>query len=143
MKFKPLTTFKVKAKHKTSLYWIVNIWGSFSEMQSHCDWVKLGRKCRGAVSPYKIQEYKGGKVIRTSPVLGQINLLEDYLGMEVITHESCHAALYFLDRRKVSREQKGKNGLLTDDSFDEQLCYSCGFIAAEIVRNARNKGLIE
>lgn len=128
---KPLTSFRIKASYRTKYYYEVNLWKTKADMQKHCFWVKLGKDCRGAVSSMKSNKRKY--------FLGQINLQKKYLGMEVITHESCHAGLFYLQRIKLTQDtnKRTKGNTLNADGFDETLCYSVGFVAAELVRKLR------
>jgi hypothetical protein len=133
---KTLTSFRIKASKNSKYYYDVNLWKTKADMEKHCDWFTLGKGCRAAVSQFESSKRKY--------FLGEINLQKNYLGMELITHESCHAGLFYLARinKRQSVNTKTKGGSLHKTSFDEMLCYSVGFIAAELVRNLRKRKYI-
>jgi hypothetical protein len=137
IKEKALTSFKIKASKGSRYYYLVNLWRTQAAMQKHCDWFSLGKGCRGAVSSYESNKRRY--------ILGEINLQKNHLDVELITHESCHAGLFYLARigKTQAADKKIKSGTLHKASFDETLCYSVGYIAAELVRILRKRKFIE
>jgi hypothetical protein len=104
---------------------------------------RLGRRCVGAVNvlSYQSISFKDGKESHPVMVVDPryfcvIGLVQGYLGMEIITHESTHAGFAYA-RRCMLRNMWGDIG----DFEDEQICYPTGRIANEILRALNKAGV--
>lgn len=68
-----------------------------------------------------------------------MGLLVGYLGMEIVTHESVHAAFAYAGRMQSRSIWK----LDEDDLEEEAVCYPAGLIARRVVSALNNAGLYE
>ena len=100
----------------------------------------LGEGCLGAVNSLSTEHIKfdkGGKETRYMEFDPRyfciIGLCREGLSMEIICHESVHAALCLVRRRRVDP--------MKDMAGEERLAYPCGAIAAEINRFLHRRGL--
>lgn len=84
--------------------------------------------------------FKGGRASTTLMIDPRyfcvICLVQGYLTMEIITHEACHAGIYFSQR---SRHQWPNQ----KDAPSEAICYPTGRIASAINRFLHDRGLYE
>lgn len=105
----------------------------------------LGRNNFGALAlAHELSEdviaIKGGKTehfLRVDPVyFCVICLVRGFLTMEIITHEACHAGIYFSQRSRLRWPNQ-------DEAPSEGICYPTGRIAAAINRCLHDRGLYE
>lgn len=103
----------------------------------------LGRGCRGVVNSLRQERRNprtGDAYREVDPrYFCVIGLCMTDLTMDVICHEANHAGFYYFDRHHQTfwRDQGAH------DSFDEEVCYPTGRIAASINRFLHDKGLYE
>lgn len=104
----------------------------------------LGRKCLGVVNGLSCEIFKvekdGSETNRRTEVDARyfcvIGLVKNHLTLEVVTHESVHAA--FCYTKRVNRKNLWHDALSNDE---ETICYPAGRIAAEIGLLANKNGI--
>lgn len=102
----------------------------------------LGRDCRGVVTElgHTVRTFhKDGSESSRREVdpryVAIVGLLKDYLGCEVLSHESVHVGFAWADRFGGARWP-------SPDHDDEQVCYPTGRFFAEAVKKLRKANLI-
>jgi len=99
----------------------------------------LGKKCIGVVNSLGYELVRGGKTahVYDSRYFAIMGLCVDYLGMEILTHESVHAGISYAKRTK-------KRNLWHDpmDMDEEQIAYPVGRIARNLVISLRKAKLL-
>lgn len=102
----------------------------------------LGRTCCGAVNglAYEVITIRPGKPERTTMMVDPryfaiMGLVKGHLGMEIVTHESVHAAFAYARRH-------ARNMWIDSDRLEEEnVCYPAGRIARSINNFLRKEEL--
>lgn len=136
--------FRVYPRPGTRWFYLVRVFPSRdAARQYHREhpWCgAYGRHTRGCCHTFKEYNQAG----HLTPKLGEIHLRKGWLGTSVITHESVHAGIGFLDRRGVQLStrpftrhtrttQVRRPRAMAIDSAEEQLCRAVHETARQIV----------
>lgn len=120
-----------------STKWLRHFWKEVLGRQDD-----LGRTCRGAVNglAYEQISFKPGQPERSTMMVDPryyaiMGLVKGHLNMEIITHESVHAAFAYA-RRHHRNMWAGQN-----DLEEENVCYPAGRIARQINIFLHEEGL--
>jgi hypothetical protein len=105
----------------------------------------LGRWTRGFVNALAVERFlvqpdgrETNHELNCDPrYFAMMGLTKGNLGMEVITHESVHAAFAYAKRVRTRDMFHG-----AVDHDEESVCYPAGMIAAEVVRRLREGGVM-
>lgn len=90
-------------------------------------------KTDGVMQSFKRQMVRADGQVRTSPVVGMVNLFQGRLGTEVVVHEFAHAAFAWAARKRLT-------GGLHRMAVEEAFCYALGRMLARFVRRATKMG---
>lgn len=138
-KNKPLYKFRIYG-WRSRLYIDVYIWKFYKDIYKQ--WYKKKENgfhgyCRAFVRTIRRYKVYEDETYRIKPIVGEMHLCIKSLGMEVITHESVHAATRLLDRLKFNYKllalEDEKVTLEQRISSEEILSYCVGHFAKQIV----------
>lgn len=140
-----LAYFRVFPEPTSRLHYRVRVFESTAALRKYLTrgrlpWRRsLGRYGRAMCSSW--QRLKGGKM---SPDCGEILFVKAWLGMEVITHESTHAAVNWANRIKLTFDRdpivRGRSKLASPD--EERFCYGLGQLAKQIAARLYERKLL-
>jgi hypothetical protein len=94
---------------------------------------RYSNKTQGVMQPFKRQKVRAGGQVRTSPIVGVVNLYHGRLCAEVVVHEFAHAAFAWAARKRMT-------GGLHRMAVEEAFCYALGRMVARFVRRATKMG---
>jgi hypothetical protein len=142
----PLRKFRVYVG-SYSLYYLINIWNSKEDMFANRKANHLPfSDCNAHCFSFDVFSISGDKRIK-QPICGEINFYKDCLGMEAITHETCHAIFAFCRRVKWNLtplnydDMEANDGEVTDT--EEDIALITGKFNREIVEKLRKYKLID
>lgn len=133
---RPVLQFRVYPA-KGALYLLVSIFETKKDMYAYCakecakQSGRVGKDFDAIVHTFKRIDFKNGNNGHVNPMVGHMHFTRRRLTMEIVTHESGHAALAYF-RRKYRREVD-----VADIKYEEALCYALGKIGLEIVGRTR------
>jgi hypothetical protein len=140
---KPVATFRVYPDWPSRLHYRVRVFRTVAEMLAYVrrgrDPRQIGRFCKGLVRTWTRISFKGRRSW-TAPEMGEIVLAKNWLGSELLSHESTHAALGWARRRKLNLQAEGRGRDVSRE--EERLCYGLGKIMRGLVNGLHRKKLL-
>lgn len=143
----PLVRFRIYPERDSRIYIEACIWRTEGEMYTaiNIDDNETGRDFWATVLGLRVHVFGGKKrpLKRDylKPICARMYFSAHSLGPLVIAHEAVHAALRYLERRKVQLRLNPIEGQIPLDDPEERLAYCVGHISNEIVRRARLAGI--
>jgi len=136
-----LVTFKLYAARKTTLYFQVHIWKTKKDYTAHTGY----KDSPGSCSRYEILNFEKGHQKKLA-ILGEVNLTRRRLTTEILSHELCHAAFGYCERKKFDVTDTHNDNpharAMGRDSGEEQFCYSQGYMLRCLVNKLHKLKLL-
>ena len=131
-----IAQFKIYPTTTRSLYYVVRVFRTKKKMVEYgrATGISISRRTTAQCSTYVRQHVCGNGKMTTLKEIGALSFYRRKVGMSIVTHECCHAAMFWL--KKVMRrdtiiiDEKLNGKTVTGD--EEKICEVVGHLSRQV-----------